>query len=305
MSFKINKYPNQIHPLFTHQKNQKIKNYTSFVILFLIIIIFISSLIILLGIYYWQWENKNVIKLSEKFPLPVLLVGKNFIWLNDYYKDLIALTNFNKYQYPGTELPQIELKKQIITKLIDREIIEETAKKYNINVSEDEINQEIAKIETTTPNQNLNDLTINIFGWSFLDFKERVIKFEILANKLNDFILKNNQWQQLSREEINNIENQLNAGVDFDSFGQTAGWFTKEDLGDELYNKLNGLSIGQNTSIIETNYGYYIFKLENKTNLTNNQESYELSQIFVKKFDLSDFLQEKIEQTKIYRFIKI
>jgi len=293
------------HPLKDHQQKQRIKKYSLIILLFLSIIVFFSFLIISTGIYYWQWDNQLIINLSKKLPLPAALVGKDFIWLSDYYKDLTALINFYQYQNPNLEVSKSDFKKQILFKLIEKKLIENAAENFNISVSNGEIDQEISLIAKNPLNEDINNFTLKIFGWNFAEFKDRVIKFDILANKVNEYLLNNPEWQQKNFTKITIIKNQLDNDMDFNNFGEYAGWFSEEDLGKDLFDKIKNLSIGQITSIIETNFGYYIFKLDNKTKLANNQESYELSQIFVKKFDLNDYLFEKINQIIIYRFISI
>ncbi len=293
------------HPLKDHQQKQRIKKYSLTIILFLTVIIFFSFLIISTGIYYWQWDNQIIINLSKKLPLPAAMVGKDFIWLSDYYKDLTALINFYQYQNPNLEVSKNDLKKQVLFKLIEKKLIENAAKNFNISVSNNEIDQEISLIAKNTIAEDINNLTLKIFGWDFAEFKDRVIKFDILANKVNEYLLNNQQWQQENYAKITLIKSQLDNGVDFNNFGEYVGWFSEEDLGEDPFNNIKNLSIGQITSIIETNFGYYIFKLDDKMKLANNQESYELSQIFVKKFDLTEYLFEKINQIKIYRFISI
>lgn len=299
------KNPNNLHPLKIFQKKQQKKHLTYFIICFLIIVSFICSLTIMVAIYFKNWENQLVIKISEKIPLPVLVVGKNIIWLNDYYKELFAVRNFYQKQYPLYSITDNQIKYQVLDKLIKQEFIEEAGKKYQLSINNYELDQEIKNIEQNFPGQDFNQLIREVFGWDFNEFVERVIKISILTEKLNNFFLNQKDFQLPSKTKINNLQNQLKNGVTFSELGEEIGWFREEDLDNNIFEKLKNLSIGQISEIIETASGYFILKLENKIVLEDQQIGYQLNQIFVKKYDLTDYLQEQFQKIKIYRFINI
>lgn len=294
-----------IHPINLQKTSQKKAKYRNFIIIFIFLVILSSFFIMLIGIYYKNWENSYVINLSKKIPLPAMLIGKNFILLENYYNDLQALKIFYNNQHPDAPIPVADLKKQVFYKLINQTLIEKAAKSFSINVTAEEINKEVDTIKNLNPSQNIDDLTQESFGWTFSEFIDRVIKFELTANKLNQYFLNSTDYQKDNKQKIEENFIYLQNGGDFDKIGETIGWLTSEQMGSQIFSQIENFSVGEYSNVIETNNGYYLIKLTNKLEITDKTTTYELSQIYVKKFDLNDFLSEQLKQTKIYRFINI
>jgi len=297
--------PTSSHPLLAYQKKKGTKRLINFLIIFLITVTFFCSLAIINGVYYQNWDSKIVVKISQFLPLPVVIMNNNVVYLRDYFKELSAINIFYQQQYPDQTLPQENLRMQVLTKLIEETIIKNVAAKLNIAVTNDDLLLETNKIKELAPNQDLDSLTMTAFGWNFQDFSERVLKYEILVNKLNDYFSTDQTYQAQKQQLINDIYNQVTNGEDFNNYAENLGWYTDEQISPIILEKLQQLAVGQISEIFELTNGYYILQLNNKLALSDGTNSYEIKQIFVNKYNLSDYLQAERQKLKIFRFINI
>jgi len=293
------------HPLNLHRKKQNKKTATVIIVGFIIVAFVLSSLSILAGIYFWKWDNPTIEKLSKVVPLPIAYIDKHLIWLDDFYIDLNALKKFYSKEYAEDQLPITELKLQTYYKLIEKEIILDFADENNLKATDEEISQQISVISQQSEDQSLDELTQDMFGWSFENFVERVIKYQILANKTNSFILNSQEWQVQPYSQIQDYNQRLASGENFDDLSNYIGWFNEPDISDTILNQLKNTETGEYSDIIETDYGFYIIKVIDTLETSDGTTNYELSQILVKKNDLGTYVETKLKNSRLYKFINI
>jgi hypothetical protein len=291
----------QKHAMAEYHQSAKKNKFFSLIVILIISVIFFSFLFVAVSIYYWRWENPLLSKLSQVLPLPVALVNNNYIWLNEYNNDLTALTRYYARQNLAEEFTANDLKIIVLNKLVEKKLISQIADKLKITVSSEEQAEATKIIRQSGSSQDLDKLTEEMFGWNFNDFVNNILKYDILTEKINVYLANSKDWQKNSLNKITAYDQEIKKGTNFESLGLYLGWAGYDELPAIIMGQVKGLSVGQTTEILEDRNGYYIFKLENKLPEENR---YELSHVFVKKYDLNDYLQLLGENVKIYTFIK-
>jgi len=135
-----------------------------------------------IGIYKYNWDFKIAASTKKIIPYPATMVGANFVSLEDYDQRIKYLEHY----YSRTkQKPEKDFKKTVLEDMINQKVFEQQARKYQLNVSDDEVNsvyQELAMGEGGE--QKLVKLLNDLWGFDAVYFKE-LIRNELLVQKLN------------------------------------------------------------------------------------------------------------------------
>lgn len=303
--------------MFFNKKN-KIKFKT--VIATFVLIVFLCIVVLGIVIYFFPGINNVVIKKTVQIiPFPLVLVDREFISVKETVNNLDSVKKF----YESQDFSQLGLRvdfstedgenrlkikeKGVLQKLIDNLIIETEAKKRNINITSDIIDQEVdRKLKEYGTGDYLKENLQKLYGWDTVDFKENIVKSDLYREKLTEDIRKNDQSYVLTRKKMEEVEKKLKAGGDFSvlakeySSGESAkeggklGWFSVNQMLPEVAKVAFSLDKDKQSDIIESSIGYHIIKVEDKK-VENEINMVRLSQIFVRAESFSEWLQ-KIEK---------
>lgn len=125
-------------------------------------------------------------------PYPVAVVGTRVITYSEYLKDLSALENFYARQQQLSGLPaplESELEQAVVDRLIRNIALQNLAKEKNISVSREEVDGKFAE---TVSNPEIGSaeaaekLIQELYGWDSQTFKDRVLVYYILEQKLGE-----------------------------------------------------------------------------------------------------------------------
>jgi foldase protein PrsA len=182
----------------------------------------------------------------------------------------------------------------ILKELIDQKVIEQMAKKYDIKISDKEINREITLLKTNTygQNQNQNDEQLREQIKNRLLLEETLTKEAVISEKEikkyyeeNKDIFFSPTSYQLSqiivntKKEAEQTTKELKQGSSFsvlamersiDEFsaneGGNIGFINEEDdrISPEVLQKIKALKPGEWTSPLKTENGYAIYLLHEK-----------------------------------------
>jgi parvulin-like peptidyl-prolyl isomerase len=199
--------------------------------------------------------------------------------------------------------------KYVIDKLIEDEIVRRLARKLDVTVSEQEVQQDLSR--DARRYGSLNTLRTNIkqlYDWDEEDYKEQVVYPALLVEKLSEKYQQEHPPSKELREKAEVAYAQLQGGKPFADVareysdgltaqdGGTLGWFTREDLIPAVADAAFSQPTGQYGSIVESKIGYHIIFVHEKADdglLVN------ISQILVRKPLFGEWLVDEMERTYI------
>lgn len=293
-----------------------------------------SFLIIILGyiffagcsVYFFPKLTKNIIikKTIQIIPYPVAFANYNFITATRLSENLDSVQRFYENQDFSSLGLRVDFKtaegekrlkikeKQVLQKLIDDAVIESEAKKRNINLTKEIIDQEVdRKLKEYGTSSYLKENLQKLYDWDISDFKEKIVKPDLYKEKLFESIKKENKSYGIAKKKIEDIQEKLKNGSDISvlakelSEGESAknegdlGWFTFDQMLPEVAVGVFFLEAGQTSEIIESSIGYHIVKVEDKKN-EEGVDVVKLRQIFVRTESFSDWLIKKEKEYKIF-----
>ena len=285
-------------------------------------LIFLSIILLILfvfgvGIFRYGW-NGNISKAMLKFiPYPAAIVGSDLILYKDY--DYILRTALNGQQYSQSESDfanKEEVSAKVLDRLIINKIIKNIALKYEINISDEDINRsftEYAK-QFNSEEEFINTLK-ELYLWDINDFKSRIIYPILLQNRVNNYIVWSDDFNQDRIDSANKILNELKFdssdkkfielvslhSEDFASVKNSGdlGWFEKGAMVKEFDDAAFSLQIGEISEIVRTQFGFHIIKLDGR-----KDDKIKARHILIKARGLEEVLQEKKKEIRIWKFVK-
>lgn len=292
-------------------------------------IIFFVLVILVVGVYKYEWNNRFMAVCEKIIPFPAAYAGKaGTVTIGEVAEDVRAVRKFYDSQDFeqigmridfGTEQGKKRLRlkeKEVLDKLIENKIIEHLAKKRGVSVSDSDVESELeTSIEQFGNKQRLMSELARLYGWSLADFKQKVVKPELHAEKLNE-IFENETDTAAQKKKINELFARIaQKREDFSkvaresSEGESAknggdlGWSTKNQLIGELADKAYAMKVGETSGIIESPLGFHIVKLEEKKT-EEGEDLVRLRQIFVKKTTFGDWLKEQMKDYGVILFLR-
>lgn len=235
-------------------------------------------------------------KLFKLVPLPAAIVNYHFIPMQDYLdrSDSAKIILTSEKQNFALK----DLQKTIFLQILSEEKTIQTAKKFGVFASKQEIDSEYINItkQSETENQNFGNL-LKTYGLNENMYKNFVIKPKIVETNLQ--IWFNNQ-SGLNPETYGLAKNLTEKIKNGENFGELAKNFTSDtngkstggDLGfvdtaeilPELKDAVTSMQKGE-TKTVASRFGLHILLLEERN---NNKEH--LRQIFLKTSDFNKWL---------------
>jgi parvulin-like peptidyl-prolyl isomerase len=146
-----------------------------------------------LALYKFKNSSTFLYRVTQVLPFPVARAGSHFV---DYENYLFELRHYTHYYQSQLELDfnspegkqQLDaFRKQALDKVINDAYIKQLADKYNVSVSEQELNDQITIVRTQnrlgSSDQVFEDVLKDYWGWTVNDFK-RSLRQQILTQKV-------------------------------------------------------------------------------------------------------------------------
>ncbi|MDI6778157.1 MAG: peptidylprolyl isomerase [Patescibacteria group bacterium] len=292
-------------------------------------LIFIALLVLIAGVYKYNWNNRFVAACEKIIPLPAVYMGKaGIITTGEVGEDVRSVRKF----YDSQDFEQIGMRvdfstdqgkkrlllkeKEVLDKLIENKIIENLANKRGISISDSDVSTEVqTSINQFGNKQKLMSELARLYGWSLSDFKEKVVKPELYAEKLAEIYASeadpstqkkkiNDLFEKVTqkREDFSKVAREFSEGESAKNAGDL-GWSTKNQLIQELADKAYSMKVGETSGIIESPLGFHIVKLEERK-AEDGEELVHVRQIFVKKTTFGDWLKEQMKNYRIVVFLR-
>ncbi len=272
-------------------------------------------------------ENVFVKKITARIPFPAVVVDYyHFVSLSNIDEDLQSVKNFYENQDFSKEgllvdfstedgKKRLKIKeKDIFNKLIADKVIELAAKEKNIIITEEDVDQNVSrKIKEFGNEEKIRNNLEKLYGWDMDDFKKKIVRPSLYRDEMEKIIQTEYRQKENEKQEdkMQQAWEKLLAGGDFSSVvmefsqGETVnrggelGWFSRDQILDELAEASFSLKEGGRSGVIESELGYHIVEVEEKK-IENNEELVRVRQIFRPKMNLSDWLGEEMKKRKIW-----
>ena len=164
--------------------------------------------------------------------------------------------------------------RQMLNKLVEDIAIAHLAKAWGITLSADAVSAAVDRPmeEMGTRDQVVEKLR-TLYGWTLADFEEKVVRPQLLRDKVMEKYDADNTVTQEMRDTILAAKKELDDGRQFDdvakkySEGSTAveggvmGWFSGEQIQDEIGKKVFTMQKGTYTDVLETPLGLHIVRV--------------------------------------------
>ncbi len=296
--------------------------YKKFVIICMSVVVTII-IGVLLCAYVFHANYPVVVTIGRILHLPAIIVDGKWITISEIEENTASIKRFYENQdfsrfgiridfetENGKKRLQLQQRK-MINKLIEDIAIKQIANEWNIRVSDDAVATAMERPMTEMgTEESVKSQLENLYGWSLKDFGDKVVRGQLLREKVSAKFKEKNKISREKLIQIKKAKAELDDGRDFNdvaqrySEGLTAnsggmmGWFGKKQLQDEIGKQIFTMKKGEYTDVIETQLGVHIVHV-NDISEVDGKKLINISQIIIKKKTLAEFLNEQISKMNV------
>lgn len=308
-----NNEEHQEHETHHHKKKRSRRNKT-------IAIGVVGILLLIIGIgiawlYTGSFSSAKE-KVFSTIPLPAAIVDMKLVSGKMVIDRIDLAKQLSDAQGAGAEVPPADTFDQIIeTKKIDA-----LASKYKLSVPQEELETEYKNIIKQYANDDENafkDELQKTYGMSPEQFKNEVIKQELLQSELLVWFNQQSSLNQSTYDKINGFKSKIDSGTSFDDVSKeyTSDEATKDFAGDSgvipfdqllpEFRKALAESKTGDVRIVASRYGLHMLKvLDVNNNGENGAKQIHLQQIYVKQEGFPEWLATETEKVRVVRLLK-
>ena len=220
-------------------------------------------------------SNSNAFKVGEtEFSNEEVDKVKSILTATQSYTDANYLAQFKESKDNDDKIKQ-----EVISYMIDNEVVYQQAQKEKIKVTDDEVNQKYSQIEKMLDTNQEYKKLLDDAGVDEDYLKEESVEaYHILVSTLDD---NNKTVDDSKKEELKSkaesLLKEIKNGGDFEKIakensddkssgkkGGYLGYFTKDSKNAQFTKEAFKLEKGQVSDVFETPFGYEIVKVTNK-----------------------------------------
>lgn len=264
-----------------------------------------------LQIYKDKKYSKQIRLATNFYPFPAAMVNGKIIWAKAYYKNYSYIKNSNEKSQKAP-IDEKKLNQDIINLLAENEIIQFQALRYNIRVSNKELNDAYTQTVAQAGNkEDLNKVLINMFDMTEGEFKQ-LVKDVVLKEKVrNEVIAQVKVVHIFVKDEARakDIVARLNKGENFADLAKQFSEDTKSrDSGGDIGWLARGQLVIDNNPIPEFDDAAFKAKIGELVGPVKIAAGYEIFKVEARKGTVNEsfdkWLSDLKSKAKIWRFIK-
>jgi len=241
-------------------------------------------------VYKVHSESKPTKFAVKIYPFPAAVVNGSVIWSKSYYQQLAYIRQFSaKTKQPIPD--QATLRRQILDQLIENKILEIQAQKYNVKVTNKDVDDAYQKIVSQSGGSSeVKKVLTELYGMSEKDFKE-LVRQQVLKEKIQDNVIAQVKVSHILIKDQNTANDVAAKAKKGDNFANLAKQYSEDTKSKDAGGELGWLARGQlvinNTPLpefdkaafaadkgaivgpIKTSAGYEIIKVEDKKGSVN------------------------------------
>ncbi len=278
------------------------------------------------GIYKKQWAGPGASMIAHALPLPAATVNGNVIRYSEYLDDLVTVRRFFAKQAeqaaadgaPFDAPSDAELRKGVLDRLVQAEILSEETARFNVSASADEVDAEYDKIaaaEGANPEEKIQEL----YGWSVAQFKEKVMKPYVLQTKLAVVIENDETLGGAAKARAEEALAKAKGGADFAELakeysgdpssaaeGGDLGWFERGIMVKEFEDAAFAMKAGDTSELVKTRFGYHIIRAEEveKDKKTGEVTRVKARHILVPGPNVDEYLKAQTDKATVKKYVK-
>lgn len=291
-------------------------------------IFFIIVLFIIAIIYFFRFESPAITVVRKALHLPAIIVDGTWISISEIDENTTSIKKFYENQDFSsygiridftTDEGQKRLKiqeKKMLNKLIEDIAIEEIAEEWGISISNEAVKSAVERpMSEMGSRDQIKEKLDRLYGWSLDDFSNKVVRGQLLREKVALKFDQENVISQNMRDQVAQAKKELDDGRSFAdvaakySDGVTAqeggimGWFSEDQLQDEIGKNIAQMTVGEISSVLETPLGLHIVQVNDISEEDGQKKMVHVSQIIMKKKTFADFLAEYIVDMHVKEFL--
>ncbi len=288
-------------------------------IISLIVITVILFLVVLgVGIYRYDWNNKTTEWVSKIVPYPAAFVDYKLVTFHEYRKEIDSTKHYQSklqginFESEDAKSQLEQLEKDILEQLVNNVIIEKKANDFDISISKEEVTAEYDKIvEANGGEEKVKEILDDYYMWSTKEFKEK-IKVYLTTQKLQEKVAQDDEINKKQKAKAEDILKQIKDGSDFEklakkysedktnaSDGGSLGLISKGQKNDsDLDEAVFSLKKGKISDVVKVKNGYAIVKVGEIKG-----EKRRARYILIKYQDFTEWMDQQKEEASIYRYV--
>lgn len=248
---------------------------------------------------------------SYLYPFPAVMVNGKIVWASEYFKQLNYIERYSAKTKDASYL-SADTRTKIIDMLVENEIIEFQALKYNLRVNNKDFNVAYAAIvEKAGGKSNMKKVLLDLYGMSEREFKTLVRQQVLKERILNELMLQVKVSHIYMKDEnrAKEVMDKLNKGEKFADLAKTYSEDVKSrDNGGDLGWLARGQLVADNAPLPEFDNAVFAAKIGDLVGPIKTSAGFEIVKIDGKKGTVDKnfnvWLSELKAKSKVWRFIK-
>lgn len=298
------------------------KSKTKTIVAVIVLVIIVAPITtFLLGVYKFHWQGNTVDKVMAATHLPIASVNGHWIGYTEWRKGVDATNHFYSKKDElqlQTSIPALtpeQIQANELARLIEKELLQELADQYTIQVTQDDIDSEYTATilpQAAGGEEEIQKTIDTLYGWTLDQFKAEVVKEVVLRQKLQTAMNSDVTLNATAKQKIEAAKAELDAGKDFadiakqyseDSSAKDGGdlsWIEKGQTVPEFETTAFATAVGSISDIFTSQYGYHILKV-----LEKDDTRVHVAHILTKFVNIDDQVATLKAAAKISKFISL
>lgn len=249
-------------------------------------------------VYALPVANPIARAIAATLPYPAATVNGTVITLHDYINEYDALKKYLETSAAPEQVSEQALQQTILDALVNKAAIRELSMREGVRLDTERVEAFYQDVVRTEGSEEAFAAELKeTYGWTVEQFKERIIESIVLALQMSEYVLKNEAMQAEGRAKI---EAELASPGTVPA--QDLGVYLASEIPEE-WSSVKELPIGGRTSILESDLGYTIWEVTDRTE-AGGEAQLHLMAASVSKRTLEDFVKTYLDGAKVRYFVK-